>query len=155
LYLGCGTGLLGARLRPLARALAGVDISASMLALARQRQIYDNLVCGELVAFMQMQDTGFDLVVAADVFGYIGDLARVFQEARGRLRAGGVFGFSVEASEDQDFVLRATLRFAHSAAYIRRLSADHGFALETIESKVIRQEDGNEVIGHLAVLRRA
>jgi predicted TPR repeat methyltransferase len=155
LDLGCGTGLLGARFRPRARTLTGVDISSSMLAVARQRRIYDNLVCGELVEFLQMQTEKFDLAVAADVLVYIGDLSRVFHHVRGALRDGGLFGLSAEAGDAQDFVLRASLRYAHSAAYLRKLAADHGFIVETFESKVIRQEDGNDVVGHLAVLRRS
>jgi predicted TPR repeat methyltransferase len=155
LDLGCGTGLLGTRFHPLARTLTGVDISSNMIEVARQRQIYDYLVCRELIEFMQTQTKKFDLAVAADVFVYIGDLSRVFHEVRGALRDGGLFGFSVEASEGQDFVLRSTLRYAHSAAYLRKLSQHHGFILETIESKVLRQEDGNDVVGHIAMLRRA
>jgi predicted TPR repeat methyltransferase len=154
LDLGCGTGLLGARLRPLARTLSGVDISSNMLKVARQRQIYDNLVCSELIEYLQMQTKKFDLAVAADVFAYIGDLSRVFHEVRGALRDGGLFGFSVEASKGQDFALRPNLRYAHSAAYLRKLSHDHGLVLETIESKVLRQEDGDDVAGHIAILRR-
>jgi predicted TPR repeat methyltransferase len=155
LDLGCGTGLLGARFRPLARALTGVDISPGMLELARQRQIYDDLVCGELIEFLQTQAGAFDVALAADVFVYIGDLSGVFQEVRRTLRDGGVFGFSVEAGETQDFALRSTLRYAHSAAYLRKLSNHHGFVVETIAPKVLRQEDGNDVVGHLAILRRA
>jgi predicted TPR repeat methyltransferase len=155
LDLGCGTGLLGARLRPLARTLTGVDISPNMLARARQRQIYDALICSELIEFLRMQTRRFDIAAAADVFVYMGDLSPVFQEIHATLRDGGLFGLSVEAGEEQDFVLRSTMRFAHSAAYLRKLSADHGFVLESIESSVIRQEAGNDVLGHLAVLRRA
>ena len=154
LDLGCGTGLLGTRFRPFARTLIGVDISENMLEVARQRQIYDDLVCSELTEFMQTQIQEFDLAVAADVFVYIGDLSRVFQQVHGLLRKGGAFGFSVEADEAQDFVLRPTLRYVHSAAYLRRLSEDHGFVLETMESRVIRQEGGDDVVGYLAVLRR-
>jgi predicted TPR repeat methyltransferase len=154
LDLGCGTGLLGARLHPLARTLTGVDISTNMLEVARQRQIYDNLVCSELTEFLQMQTKKFDLAVAADVFAYVGDLSRVFHEVRGALRDGGVFAFSVEAGEELDFELRSTLRYAHSAAYVRRLSQDHGFVLEAIQSKALRREAGDDVVGHLAILRR-
>ena len=155
LDLGCGTGLLGARFHPLAGTLTGVDISSNMLEIARQRQIYDNLVCSELIEFLQRQTAEFDLALAADVFVYIGDLSGVFQGVRAALRDGGVFGFSVEAGESQDFALRSTLRYAHSAAYLRRLAQAHGFVVETIESRPLRREDGNDVVGHLAVLRRA
>ncbi|HEY4403200.1 MAG TPA: tetratricopeptide repeat protein [Xanthobacteraceae bacterium] len=154
LDLGCGTGLLGARFHPLARTLSGVDISPKMLELARQRQIYDNLTCGELVEFLQAQTKEFDLAVAADVFAYIGDLSGVFREARGALKSGGFFGFSVEVSEGQDFVLRPNLRYAHSAAYLEKLSQEHGFVVEAIDSKVLRRENGDDVAGHIAILRR-
>jgi predicted TPR repeat methyltransferase len=155
LDLGCGTGLLGARVHPLARTLTGVDISSKMLEIARQREIYDDLVCGELIEVLQTQTQEFDLTVAADVLVYFGDLSMVFREVRGRLRAGGLFGFSVEASEEQDFVLRVTLRYAHSATYLREVSQNHGFVLESIESKVLRYENGNDVVGHIVVLRRS
>lgn len=155
LDLGCGTGLLGRRFRPLARALTGVDISPGMLEVARQRQIYDDLVCGELIEFLQTQAGTFDVALAADVLVYLGDLSRLFHEVRRGLRGGGLFGFSVEAGESQDFALRSTLRYAHSAAYLRKLSDHHGFVVETIAPKVLRQEEGKDVVGYLAILRRA
>ena len=155
LDLGCGTGLVGARLHPLARTLTGVDLSSNMLKIARRRQIYDDLICSELVGFLRKQTGSFDLAVAADVFIYIGDLSRVFHGVRAALRREGFFCFSVEASEVQDFVLRDTCRYAHSTAYIRKLAKDHGFALETMEPKVIREQEGRDVVGYLAMLRTA
>jgi predicted TPR repeat methyltransferase len=154
LDLGCGTGLLGTRFRPLARTLTGVDISSKMLALARQRQIYDSLSCGELIEFLRARARAFDIAVAADVLVYFGDLSGVFHHVHGALRERGLFGFSVEAGEAQDFALGSTLRYTHAAAYLRRLARDHGFAVEAIESGVLRQEGGADVIGHIAVLRR-
>lgn len=153
LDLGCGTGLVGARLRARARTLTGVDISPNMLELARQRDIYDSLVCEELVDFLRTRSEQFDIAVAADVFVYIGDLTDVFQGVRRRLRPGGLFCFSVEAGHDDDFVLGTRLRYAHSAGYLGRLAHDHEFALEALESSVIRHDNGEEVLGHLAVLR--
>jgi SAM-dependent methyltransferase len=50
LDLGCGTGLLGARLRMLARSLTGVDLSANMIEQARRRNIYDRLVRADLIS---------------------------------------------------------------------------------------------------------
>jgi predicted TPR repeat methyltransferase len=153
LDMGCGTGLVGSRLAPLARTLTGVDISPNMLEVARRRHIYDDLICSELTEFLRTRSGNFDLAVAADVFVYIGELSEVFRGVRAVLREGGFFAFSVEASEDQDFVLRATRRYAHSRTYLRRLAADHAFVLQSIEPHVIRQEEGVDVIGDLAVLR--
>jgi predicted TPR repeat methyltransferase len=154
LDLGCGTGLFGRLLRPRARRLTGIDISPNMLKIAGQRKIYDDLFCNDLVAFLQTQTEAVDLAAAADVFCYIGDLSPVFQAARGALRCGGFFCFSVESGGEKDFVLGPSLRYSHSAAYLRRLANNHGFALEMIDSQVARRDAGRDVASHLAVLRR-
>jgi predicted TPR repeat methyltransferase len=154
LDLGCGTGLLGARLRPLAATLTGIDFSPKMLARARERGVYDNLVCDDLTEYLRRQSGNFDLAVATDVFTYIGDLAPVFSGAHTALAQGGFFGFSVEATEEGDFVLKATQRYAHSSAYLRALAREHRFIVETMDAGTIRQENGIDAAGYFAVLRR-
>jgi predicted TPR repeat methyltransferase len=153
LDLGCGTGLMGPYLRPLARSLAGVDLSGKMLDKARERQLYDELVCGEIGAYLATQAARFDLVVAADVLVYFGDLAPLFAQVRRVLRPGGWFGFSVEASTDGDLVLRASNRYAHSLDYLRRQAGVAGFVVEVEESATLRTEHGTPVTGYLLVLR--
>lgn len=153
--LGCGTGLFGRLLRQRARKLTGVDLSPNMLKVARQRMIYDKLFCSDVVEFLQTQAEAFDLAAAADVLCYIGDLSGVFQTAHGALRPGGFFCFSLEAGEEKDFALGPSLRYTHSAAYVRKLAGRHGFRLEAIEPYVTRQDVGRDVTCHLTVLRRA
>lgn len=118
LDLDCGNGLFGPQLRPLAWTLTGIDLLSNMLKKAEQRQLYDHLICRDIAEFLDTQIDAFDLAVAADVFVYIGDLSRMFGGVRGALRDGGLFGFSVEATDEADFVLRTTLRYAHSVAYL-------------------------------------
>ena len=153
LDLGCGTGLMGERLRPLKRTLTGVDLSPNMLEKARRRDIYDHLVASDLTKFLETQNKAFNLAVAADVFVYLGDLSQVFRGVRNALRDGGLFGFSVEASDDGEFVLRRTLRYAHSVDYLRNLAERYQFIVETIEPQVIRQDSGADIHGHLAIMR--
>jgi predicted TPR repeat methyltransferase len=155
LDLGCGTGLVGWHLRSLAGTLTGVDLSSRMIEMARKREVYDQLVCGELIEFLRTQSENFDLAVAADVFIYIGDLSAAFAGVRGALRRGGFFAFPVESSATQDFVLGNSLRYAQSAEYLRRLANDHEFVLEAIQPAVIRQQDGTDVPGYLVMLRRS
>ena len=50
---GCGTGLCGPLVAPYARRLVGVDLSEAMLARARARDVYDELVKGELTAYLR------------------------------------------------------------------------------------------------------
>ena len=154
LDLGCGTGLCGPLLRPLARTLAGVDLSPKMLAKARERGGYDELVCAELAAYLAGQPQRFDVGIAADVFVYIGDLSEVFAGMYSVLRPGGLFGFSVEAGGETDFTLQPTHRFAHSLVYLRRLASAHGFVVASVESRVIRKNGDTDVPGHLVVMRR-
>jgi len=153
LDMGCGTGLMGELVRPIGRTLTGVDLSANMLEKARQRQIYDHLFCCDLTQFLQTQDKIFDLAIAADVFVYLGDLSQVFPAVRRSLRTGGLFCFSVEATDEGDFTLRSTLRYAHSIGYLRKLAEQHRFIVETIRPQVIRRDAGANIDGYLAVMR--
>ena len=154
LDLGCGTGLCGVFLKPLARSLTGRDVSAKMLEEARGKQIYDTLVAAEIGAYLAQQSARFDLIVAADVFIYIGDLSLVFKGAHEALRPGGLFAFSTEVSEGAESRLLGSLRYSHSAAYVGRLAAETGWQVESVTQQMLREEDRLGVVGQLAVLRR-
>ena len=79
LDLGCGTGLMGEALQGRIGHLTGVDLSAAMIAKARERGVYDRLVVGDAAAMLGREPPGaFDLIVAADALVYIGDLAPLF-----------------------------------------------------------------------------
>ena len=155
LDLGCGTGLCGPLLRPIARRLAGVDLSARMLAQARGRGVYSELECIEITDYLAPRLEEFDLVIASDVFVYLGDLAPVFAGVQRALRAGGRFAFSVEAGEQRDYDLAETRRYRHSRPYLDRLAAEHGFDVDAMENTVLRRNGGSDVDGHLALLRLA
>lgn len=150
--LGCGTGLCGALLRPLARTLVGVDLSPRMLERARELGIYDALYCAEMTEFLRARPGSSDLIVAADVFVYAGDLSPVLSAARASLRAGGQLAFSVEEWNAGQFALRASGRYAHSAGYLRAAAAEHGFTISALEPCVLRKEDGADIAGLLAVM---
>ncbi len=154
LDLGCGTGLCGPLLRPLAQRLTGVDLSARMLEKAAALGVYDELQHTEVQAFLAGGDAPFDAVVAADVFIYVGALEGVFAQVARRMPAGGAFCFTLETSPQQDLLLRPSLRYAHSEAYVRRLAADHGFEVDAIEHAPVRHDQGQPVAGQYVWLRR-
>jgi predicted TPR repeat methyltransferase len=155
LDLGCGTGLCGPLLRPMAQRLCGVDLSPAMIEKARAREVYDELEVGDLVEVLRKVGTGsFDLLVAADVLIYLGDLAPVFEGASVALRPSGLFAFTLEAGGgDRYHLQRKTLRFTHSETYVRRMAGLFGFAVESLEPTVLRMEAGHPVPGYLIVLR--
>jgi predicted TPR repeat methyltransferase len=154
LDLGCGTGLCGPLLKPCARSLTGVDLSTKMLEEAARKCVYDTLVAGEAAAYLATRSACLDLIVAADVFIYVGDLSGVFAAARGALRPSGLFAFSTELSLDADTRLQESLRYAHTERYLRGLAATTGWRVESMTEQVLREEDGQDVAGHLTVLRR-
>ena len=151
LDLGCGTGLCGVLLRPLAASLTGVDLSSAMVEKSRSRGIYDRLVVSDLASFLRGAGRDYDLLVAADVVIYVGDLLLLFQAAARVIRPGGLFIFSVEACGGERFQLQPTQRFAHSRPYLERITTITGMELRSCEPILIRIEAGQPVRGYLAI----
>ena len=84
LDLGCGTGQAGAWVKDYARSMVGVDLSSAMLSEARRKGLYQELYEMSITEYVDSVvskgDNGcssstFDVIVAAEVFSYIGDLA--------------------------------------------------------------------------------
>jgi predicted TPR repeat methyltransferase len=147
LDLGCGTGLMGERLRPFVDRLEGYDISAAMLRKAKAKGIYDRLAKADLQHFSHVGDRA-DLAVAADVLIYLGALDRIVGAVAGMLAEDGLFAFSLETlAGDDDFALLPSRRYAHSEAYARRLLAANGLAVLSLESVIIRHDRRNPVEG--------
>ena len=155
LDLGCGTGLCGPLLRPIVQRLQGVDLSQPMLDRAAARGVYDALVCADLVEHLQQTPQRHDLVVAADVFIYVGDLDPVFAGVQRVLQPGGVFCFTVEsASDEQTVQLHAQLRYAHSLSYLQALARRHGLRVLRTEAQPRRRQRRDAVPGRGLYLGR-
>ncbi|MEO5688493.1 MAG: methyltransferase [Burkholderiaceae bacterium] len=156
LDLGCGSGLAAPLLRPLTAGLAGIDLSPRMVERAAATRLYDELHVGEAVAHLHRTTTRHDLVVACDVFIYLGNLAPLFDGVARVLTAGGVFAFTVEAGEaDAGFDLLPTLRYAHSEVYLRELARTHGLRFMRCERAPLREGHGEAIAGLVMHLRRA
>jgi predicted TPR repeat methyltransferase len=93
----------------------------------------------------------FDLVIAADVFVYMGDLTTVLAEAARVLRPGGLFAFTVETHAASGIILGEKLRFAHSLDYVRGVIAGSGLELTKLVHTPSRQEGGQPVPTLLAL----
>jgi predicted TPR repeat methyltransferase len=149
--LGCGTGLVGAELAPLGAHLVGIDLSEKMLERAAQTGAYARLVRGDIVEELERIDArSLDAVLAADVFVYLGDLEAIFAAATRSLSPGGVFAFTVEILADGDFALLPSGRYAHSAAYLRRLAAGGRLLERSLDRIDLRRERERAIAGWLA-----
>ena len=155
LDLGCGTGLCAEPLAPICERLDGVDLSAGMLEKARALGRYTALTQADVVAHLQATPHHHDLIVAADVFIYVGALEAVFASVQRCLTPGGWFCFSVEAADDAaGFVLRSSLRYAHSAGYLRQLAQRHGLEVQALEPHPLRRDEREGVQGLYGWLKR-
>lgn len=98
---GCGSGPLSAALRERGAVVSGVDLSAGMLDLARQRLGPDaDLHLADLDGQLPFPDGDFDDVVASLVLHYLEDWGPALAELRRVLKPGG----RLIASVDHPFV---------------------------------------------------
>ncbi len=147
---GCGTGLCGPLLRPLARELVGLDLSPAMLERAGARGGYDELVQGELSAWMDSRPGRFDAIVSADTLCYFGPLQPVLAAARRAGRPGALLVFTVEAVEAEaapDCVLQPHGRYAHAHPAVERWLAGAGWQAVQAQPATLRHEAGHPVAG--------
>jgi predicted TPR repeat methyltransferase len=152
LDLGCGTGLSGVALKPFAKRLEGLDLSPRMLDRARARSLYDALHEADLLDFLPRRAAAYDLVAAADVLNYLGELGPALAAIRTALKPGGEALFSLEAGQEA-VELGQGLRFRHNPDHVAALAEAAGFSLARREDAVLRQEKGAPVAGALFLLR--
>ncbi|MGO7157555.1 methyltransferase [Rhizobium leguminosarum] len=160
--LGCGTGLLGPEIRANVDRLEGFDLSQNMLAKAAEKHVYDSLAQADLslapdlsVVFADAARHRADLVTAADVLMYLGNLESVFAIVGELAASGADIAFSVEdAGEGDGFHLAPSLRYAHSESYVRMLLARHGFQILKTVKSVIRKDGGKPVSGILFLTQK-
>lgn len=146
--LGCGTGLMGQAIRPHAGWLEGYDISSRMLAQARSKGVYDALHKRDL-SRLDIAGERHDLILAADVFIYIGALEQIVGWAAASLSPGGILAFTLEElpQDEGDLRLRPSRRYAHSADYVARLLEQAGFAAPQFNRAMLRMDAGQPVPG--------
>lgn len=155
LDLGCGTGLMGAKLRGKVKFLEGIDISAAMIAETARKGIYDRLDKAELVAALKARQADTDLVTAADVFIYCGALQPVLKALVPALAPGGLIAFSLEAHDGEEAVfLRPSLRYAHGVKATRAALLEAGLEILRFETVVLRLDRGAPIDGMLVVARK-
>ena len=153
---GCGTGLCGPLIRPYARRLVGVDLSAGMLEKAGLRGGYDELVQAELAAWLRAGPSVWDIVLSADTLIYFGELLPVLSATHAALRPGGWLAFTLEAlgGEGDRVELAASGRYRHSRTCIERVLDVAGFREPVIAEESLRRELGTPVAGWMVLARK-
>jgi predicted TPR repeat methyltransferase len=148
LDLGCGTGLCAPLLKAKSGYLTGVDLAPLMIEKSRQIGLYDELIVSDVHDYLSSTSKHFDLVIAADVFIYIGELDRLFALLTKRMSDGGWLGFTAESpTEASNVQLLPSLRYAHSVQYIQALAQRHRFEVAIGKQAAIRVHNGQPMMG--------
>ena len=155
LDLGCGTGLCAQVLAPHADAIDGVDVADAMVRRAQASGLYRRVWRADVIEGVRDAGDTADLIVAADVFIYVGALDAVFAAVAPRLAPGGVFAFSVEqADPGRALQLRPSLRYAHGRESLEALAAAHGLLVDAVWAAPIRDDQAQPVMGWYLHLRK-
>lgn len=160
--LGCGTGLMGEALRGETGFLAGCDLSPRMVEKARAktrgdgRPLYDKLAVAGLASFLASRpDHSADLVIAADVFVYLGDLTPAFAQSARVLKRSGLLAFTVQSHDGDGVIVGEDRRFAHAELWLRQKLSETRLLPVRIEEASTRQDRDRPVPGLLVVAERA
>ncbi len=156
---GCGTGLCGATLKPYAKRLTGVDLSAAMLEQAQNRGCYDETYCGDILAPDLLSEKKFDLIVSSDVLVYFGSLSRVLAVLGQALYPGGYLILTLEAlpeHEARPWRLGPSGRYQHSLNYVDDVLHTNGFETGWLSQRtVLRHQYDTPVEGYAVAARRS
>jgi len=152
LDLGCGTGLCGNQFRPIACVMHGVDLSPNMIVIARKKAIYDHIYEADIVSYLLSSDAdSYDLILAADVLTYIGDLQNIFSLTNRAAKSNAFLYFSVEklSCDTKGMILRKSGRFAHSISYVASIAEKTNWRIIDAEELNLRRERDDWITGVL------
>lgn len=106
------------------------------------------------IGAMAVGEARYDLIIAADVFVYVGALERIVAWCAASLQPGGRLAFTVEEG-DAPYILRDSRRFAHSEPDLRGLLAEAGFDSCEVTPCVLRKDRDVPIRSLVVVASRA
>jgi predicted TPR repeat methyltransferase len=150
--LGCGTGLAATAFAREVDQFVGFDLSPRMIERARATGLYAQLEVADMVEALRARpEASAELILAADAMVYLADLADVLGEASRVLVPGGLLAFTLETHPDDGVILGEGLRYALSAAYVRKSVEAARLKLSCLEDWSARNEDNAPVPGLVVV----
>ena len=148
---GCGTGLVGEKIKDYCSSLIGVDISKKMLFEAK-KNIYNKLLNIDIITFLENEKLNYNLLIFADVFIYVGELKKIFQLIKSKNKIYGSLVFTIELNENKDYFLEKSGRFSHSQKYIENLASMNSFKISHFQQIKLRKESEEFIKGALVII---
>ncbi len=141
LDLGCGTGLCGQAVRPLAKHLEGVGLSPQMRARA---QHLNRARSRRHLPIPGAKAGRYDVIVAAGVFEHIGDPRHVFQAAFRALKDPGLFILTAETNPVHGLSVNSSGYYMDARTYLVRATR-YRFSVSSLEPVKMRIDNGTPV----------
>lgn len=152
LDLGCGTGLCAEAFEDICLTKVGVDISEKMIEIADEKGDYTYLYIADILEFITKKNDIYDIIIAADVLPYIGELSAFIKNIKKNLSTKGVFCFSTETLEEKgNYKVGPYQRFSHSADYIKEILSLQKISIIHCENVTVRFEQGAPVLGQIYI----
>jgi predicted TPR repeat methyltransferase len=95
-----------------------------------------------------------DLILAADLLVYIGDLTPLFLKVARVLAVDGLFAFTAESQGDDAYVIGSEMRYAHSRSYVEKTASQAGLSVRLLKPDSTRSNKGVAVPSLIVVLLR-
>ena len=149
LDLGCGTGLIAAKLQQETHTRVGIDASQNMIELARSKNIYTALHQGMIPDCLEPLNQKFDCITAGDLCPYFGCLSELIACIASCLNPGGFCLLTCENHYDTDYCLTTHARYSHNPKYIQKLTLENLLDCIDHETVVLRQQQGKDVLGSI------
>ena len=139
LDIGIGTGLSSKLFHQAGLEVWGMDGSAGMLKICREKQLTKQLFEQDLLKMPWPFKTGqFNHVVSCGVFHFLGELNDIFAEMRRVLKLDGMLGFTVMDGSSSIMVgdiyhqtiIDGMEIYSHQSEYVNYLLDEHGFSKE-------------------------
>jgi len=155
LDIGCGTGAVGQLFHDQVDYLMGIDIADKMLGHCQQTGLYHDLACSDIFE-LDAVSKDFDLVVAADVFPYLGELNPIIQAIGQRMTSGGFLLFTTERGETADgyYVDKLSGRYRFSDDYLTQVAQQQQFKIIQMQTERLRKEKNEWISGHFCMWQK-
>ena len=120
----------------------GVDLAGGMVAKARARGLYTEVLQAEANAYLASGTDAFDLITAADTFGYMGDLMPVIAGCARRLAPSGALAFMVKQKLGEGFALDPQGYYVHAESHVLTAAAQADLVVAARHEAPFRHHDG-------------
>jgi len=159
LDLGCGTGLIGQKFKIASHKVSkiiGTDLSERMLNLADDKKVYTDLYnedISESLNNKKIIESNINLITAADVLVYIGDLDEVFYFMKDNFK-NCYFLFSCEDNNStKDYELKKTGRYQHNKDYLFKILKKYNFNYIFDKQFQLRKNENTPVTGNIFLVK--